>query len=689
MKKAIIFLSAILILTGCTRQSENKAAQRVNKATIESLWLPAIFNDNMVLQQKDKVPFWGKAQPGENVVVKGSWGESAQTKTNREGKWQLTLATTAAGGTFTVTVKGNSSTITYQNVLLGEVWVCSGQSNMEMPLEGWPPVSPVNNSDWEIQHADFPQIHLFNVQRSIAITPKSDCKGKWVVCSPQTAAGFSATAYFFGRKLHRELGVPIGLIETSWGGTPAESWTSGEFLGKTKDFAPIVEKLPQVEAQFNLLKKWLLEHKTIDISDKPDETRWKDLNFNDRECADPAFDDNDWHEMKLPVLWESTAVGQFDGVIWFRRVFSVPDAWLGKPAIVELGPIDDMEVTYINGVEVGGYEQPGEWQRHRKYKIEAGIIKSGKNIIAVRVLDNQGGGGIYGKPEQMKVYLGDSEAVQTVSLAGKWKYLPVAEYSNNQFYVFGGQNNDYFKRPQLSVQLSSQTPTILYNAMIAPLIPYGIRGVIWYQGETNTGNPAQYGWLFPLMIKNWRADWKRGDFPFYFTQIAPFDYGDMTKSQELREAQMLTLKTLNTGMAVTMDIGDPTNIHPENKQEVGRRLALWALAKDYGRKNLPYSGPIYKSMRVEGRRIRVKFEPWSLGRGLIAGEKGLQQLAIAGSDHIFYPAKGEIEGNDLMVFSRKVTNPIAVRYCWNNAARVDLFNKARLPASSFRTDNLN
>ena len=655
-------------------------AQTEKKSQIE---MPAIFSDNMVLQQKSLVPIWGKAQPKSSVKITTSWKQTAQVIADENGNWITKIKTPKAGGPYEMKIEFSDSNIVYRNILIGEVWLCSGQSNMEMPLAGWPPRDTIFGSTKEIQNAANSNIRFFTVARTVSDKAEFDCNGTWVESNPETAARFSATAYFFGKKLYQELKVPIGLIHSSWGGTPVEAWTSGKYISQVEQYKDFVEKLNNSRDEIEKLYKWLNSKPIIDVSKKEAETRWQNLEFQDSMCAEINFDDSRWKEIILPQNWERTEVGSFDGVIWFRKKIEIPESWLNKELVLELGPIDDMDITFVNGIKIGGYEAEGYWQIDRIYSIPSEIVKEKNLTIAVRVIDTQGGGGIWGAPEKMKIHPKDSD--ETISLSGNWKYLPVAEYLSGKFYVIGAANEEYFNRPKLSVDLSSNTPTTLYNGMIAPLIPYRIKGVIWYQGESNTNNPELYKTLFPLMIKNWREDWKQGNFSFYYVQIAPYNYGQWTQSQKLREAQLQTLSVPKTGMVVTLDIGNPNNIHPGNKKDVGERLALWALAKDYNKKVI-YSGPIYKSMKIVKDKIELTFD-YADG-GLVLKERdGENNFLIANEDKVFKKAMVKISGKKLIVYNPEIKNPVAVRYCWDNTSEATLFNKAGLPASSFRTDN--
>ena len=572
-------------------------------------------------------------------------------------------------------------------MLVGEVWVCSGQSNMEMPLAGWPPRDTIKNSAEEIKNAGYPEIRLFAVVKGFSTKPREDCKGSWEVCSPETAKNFSATAYFFGKKIHNELGIPVGLIHTSWGGTPAESWTAPKYLGKVEGFSDFVANLSKLSLQENEYINWLSSHPVITPTGD-DELAGKGVCFGDTNFPLTDFDDSEWKEMDLPTLWEDVELGVFDGVVWFRKKINIPESWAGLDLMLELGPIDDIDVTFFNGERVGGYEAMGFWTVERKYKVPSKIVKKGANVIAVRVVDLQGGGGIYGEQAQMKIYPADGEKAKPLKLSGNWKYLPVAQYREGNFYVFGAEENDFYTtRPDFK-GITAYTPTALYNAMIAPIVPYGIKGAIWYQGESNVGRHEQYKQLFPAMIESWRTAWKQGKCPFYFVQIAPYVY-DGENDQvlgKLREAQLVTMLSVpNTGMAVTLDIGDLENIHPPDKRSVGNRLALWALAKNYGKEDIVFSGPIYKEMIKKGSRITLYFN--HIGSGLVAKGDMLTGFKVAGEDKVFVDAEAYIKGNTVIVYSKEAYDPVAVRYAFTNGSQASLFNKEGLPASSFRTDD--
>ncbi len=626
--------------------------------------LPHIFGDHMVLQQGRPIPVWGWAEAGEKVTVTIE-GNTASVAADAEGRWMVKLPALKAGGPCELTVKGNN-TITCTDVLIGEVWICSGQSNME-----WP-VSQTNNAEQEIANADLPQIRHFDVANTTAFTRQRDCNGAWSVCSPQTVPGYTAVGFYFGRYLHKQLNVPIGLVNTSWGGTVAEAWTRAEALSTLPDFAGTLEQIEKVakdpEKVTREYQKQLADwNASVEKADKGSGSaglKW----------AEPSLDISDWKDMELPQLWE-TVIGDIDGVIWFRKTFKAPESWQGKELVVELGAIDDEDVTFLNGKKIGETTGEGSYNKPRQYKVAADIVRTGDNVVAVRAYDYLLNGGFSGKSDQMKVYpVGQPE--KAVSLAGAWKYKIALDLATLP------------PRPRPPISLENpNSPTVLYNAMIAPLVPYGIRGAIWYQGESNADRAQQYQVLFPTMIRNWRSDWGQGDFPFIFVQLANFmkvreDPSDSSWAR-LREAQLMTLSLPNTGMAVIIDIGQADDIHPRNKQDVGKRLALWALANIYG-KTVVYSGPLFKYMDIVGNQAVIHFD--HVGAGLVAKDGPLKGFAIAGKDGRFVWADARIEGDALIVSSDKVAQPAAVRYAWADNPVCNLYNKDGLPASPFRTD---
>lgn len=624
--------------------------------------LPAIFGDNMVIQQKSKVAVWGWADAGEKVEVKGSWmWFGTSVKADKDGKWRVKIDTPSADGKpLTLTIKG-SNTITLSNVLAGEVWVCSGQSNMEFTfamLRLGDAIKDENNDN----------IRLFTVQKKISAVPLDDCAGTWELTRPGALMNFSAVAYYFGKELYSNLNVPIGLINTSWGGTPAESWTSEEGLAPFAHYVNTAKQYQEFAKNPGKLNEMITKavsewEQKIAAIDPGTQGNWQD----------PQLDISDWKEMEQPTFWAGSDLEPVDGIVWFRRVTNLPPSWARNPMELHLGPIDDIDTVWVNGVKIGGTVG---YNKERKYVIPTTALRVGPNVIAVRVVDTGGEGGFNGSKEQMRIGPVGADVKTCATLAGAWKYK--ASLSNQPLPG----------APNVDGGFNANTPTSLFNGMIQPLVPYGIAGAIWYQGESNIGRSDEYAQLLPAMISDWRRHWGIGDFPFYWVQIAPYVYSGSGNSESayLREAQVKALAAVkNGGMASTMDIGEERDIHPKNKVDVGKRLALNALAKNYNKKVAAFSGPMYKLMKIEGQKIRLSFD-YTNG-GLVAREGQLSEFVIAGEDKVFVPAQAVIEGDTVVVWSDQVTSPVAVRYAWTNWSTGPLGNKEGLPASSFRTDD--
>ncbi|NDV68209.1 sialate O-acetylesterase [Dysgonomonas sp. 25] len=620
--------------------------------------MPHIFGDNMVLQRNQKVKVWGWADKGEAVTVTFN-GQTQKAKAGKNGKWMVTFTPMQAGGPYTMVVAGKKNKIEYNNILIGEVWVCSGQSNMEWTLAN------AGNAEYEIRNATYPAVRAFNVAHEMDFSPRADLNGSWDVCSPETAGNFSAVGYFFARKLYQELNVPIGIINTSWGGTIVETWTSPETFNALPDkykkkFEGRFDSTFDVE---NFMKKNEKAKEVYFTALKNDfgmEERW----------YLPQTDISSWKPFDIPQGWWNSELKGIEGYVWFRYDFTLSSEDAGKSARLSLGPIDDMDITWVNGVKVG---EADYYNIMRDYAIPEGVLQAGKNSIVVRVDNPLGEGGINGKAEDMYVTI-DGKAIQ---IAGKWKYKP--SVINKDF--------DYIA---LSPNIYS---SLLYNAMVNPIIDYGIKGAIWYQGESNADimeDAENYKVLFPAMIKDWRAKWGY-EFPFYWVQLANYMAKDVLPQESnwatLREAQTQTLSLPKTGQAVIVDIGETNDIHPRNKQDVGLRLALNALNKDYGMTNVIYSGPTYKSMVVEGNKAVISYD--NIAAGLTTPSKYgyIESFAIAGADSVFHWAKAYIDGDKVVVYSDKVQHPVAVRYGWSDNPDINLYNSSGLPAAPFRTDN--
>jgi sialate O-acetylesterase len=661
-RAAASFVFACLLCACAPACAQTAQAQ----SDAEKPFLHPLFTDHAVLQRGVRFPVWGWTTPGARVKVTMRGAEATATA-DAQGKWTARLGPFDAGGPYTLAVEGPQS-VTLNDVLVGDVWLASGQSNMEMGITN------VNNAQEEVARADYPQIRLFQVPKVAATSPRSTVNARWLVCNPTNITqggwgGFSAVAYFFGRRLHKELNVPVGLIHTSWGGTAAEGWVSPEVISTLPEFVPAVNNLEQAWADSkrppadfdDALAVWWAKNEPGSAA-KPS---WDS----------PSFDASAWKKMRLPQYFEDGGLPGFDGVVWFRRTFELPAEWAGRDLILSLGPVDDVDTTFVNGVPVGGLSQ---WDAPRTYHVSARLLKAGTNTVAVRVLDGGVGGGIYGKPEQLRIEPAEGLFVRPVSLAGEWSYRASVALAELKEQPPRSGGNDF------------SVPVIRYNGMIAPLVPYAVRGAVWYQGETNVGRAPQYEKIMALLVRDWRARFGVGDFPFLVVQLANFlERRDAPVDSEwarLREAQLHVSQNVpHSGLAVTIDIGEAKDIHPKNKQDVGERLALAALANVYGRR-LEYSGPVYRRMKVEGERVRLSFDHTE--GGLVAKGGGtLKGFAVAGDDGRFVWANATIEGNEVVVSSPDVKRPAAVRYGWADNPEVNLYNGAGLPASPFRTDD--
>ena len=680
MSRAWVLVLAFM-LAGCRNGADYSGLETSGKVSLRS-----IYGDNMVFQRGMPVRVCGNGDPGTKLSVEMN-GKSVTVKVGDNGEWVADLPAMEAGGPYDLKVSGKEC-VSLKNVMVGEVWVCSGQSNMEWRVER------SDNAVAEIAAANYPGIRLFQVKKATSpFVELNDCGGVWEACTPKTVGSFSAVGYFFGRKLHQELGVPVGLINSSWGGTLIEPWISLDGFKSSPVFSAYVERIETERTKPEEKEKEGKRETTGEIL-----TKWKngiDAHYHKEIAAasswkDAETSDADWKEIELPGGFE-TVLGAIDGMVWFRRDFEVSADMVGKELELSLGRIDDCDETFINGVKVG--ETPvtveNHWQHERRYKVPAGVVNSGRNVIAVRVFDHYGDGGMFG-PE-VKMFL--KHGTNVVMLGGKWRCK--AEYAMDY--------NKVVRRPNIaSTSAKQQFPTTLYNAMINPLVCLPVRGAIWYQGESNAGNPVFYRQLMELLINDWRVRWSNPDLVFLITQLSAFHRHtpkqplpeDFFSKQEpplqenwalLRESQFKAASGAGkAGIAVTIDIGDPIDIHPTNKQDVGLRLALAAEKIAYG-KEVCHSGPVYRSMRVSGNRVRLEFD--HLCGGLMVKGGKLKGFVISGEDKKFHRAEAVIAGDSIQVWSPEVKQPVAVRYAWEKYPEgCNLYNKAGLPAVPFRSD---
>ena len=645
--KVIIFIVFIAtVLTSCTI---------LGKVEQRELKVASIFNSYMVLQQNKPVSIWGWGTPGEKVTVKFA-GQTKDATADADGKWLVTLAKMKANiiGQKMVISTQESKRI-FADILIGEVWICSGQSNMEWPLE-----KKIAGGPEAIAQATYPNLRLFHLQRKASLIPQSDCNGKWTLCTPETAGKFSATAFFFGRKLIKELkDIPVGLIMTAWGGTPVESWTSLETLSnldQTNKGAAKIKSLRELDSNKVLSKKYLTKL-----------SKWGKRVV--AKIAKKPSSSLKWSTMNCPNKWSATNLNRYTGTVCFKKTVTIPESWKGKTLSLDLGAIDDMDITLFNGKFIGITDN---WATPREYLIPANLVHNGKNEIIVYVINSSGEGGLMGPSDKMKLYPSNKQG-EAIPLTGAWQY--------SKQKTIGTLPP---KPKNINTGVKSHTYSSLYNGMIYPLIPLSMRGAIWYQGESNSKkDPKLYAESFPAMVKNWREEFKQGSFPFYYVQIAPFNYTKGRNGVGIREAQRECLNIIpNSGMACIMDKATVKNIHPPYKTEVGDRLALWALAKIYN-KNVIYSGPLLKKVEIDSNEVTVTFDH---AEGLTSQKKKLLGFELKDSKGKWYKAQAKIKGKAIIVTATEVQKPVAVRYAWYNASTATLWNGAGLPASSFNSD---
>ena len=610
----------------------------------------------MILQRDAKIKIWGWASAGEKIKVVFN-KKKFSTTTDTNGKWSLLLPSMKAGGPYIMNIAA-SNHIILKDILFGDVWFCAGQSNMVHQME-------LHKERYaaEIAQANYPQIRQFLIPTLTDLQlPQYDLPaGHWKSANPNDVRQFSAVAYFFAKTIYDKYHIPIGLINASVGGTPIEAWTSEQGL---KEFPAVIRTIGKNKdtAYINSINRQGFEAN----ANKPQQqdkgltgiVKWFDTSFIPK----------GWRNINIPGYWEDQGIKDLDGVVWYRREINVPASMTGIPAKAALGRIVDADFLYVNGVLAGNttYQYP-----QRRYILPAGMLKPGKNTFVIRVINNYGKGGFV--PDKPYYLATDRD---TLNLKGDWRYK-VGD-------VFIPVSN----APQ-AISLQNQ-PTALFNAMVSPVTNYTIKGVVWYQGESNISNAGDYNALLSALIADWRSQWKQGNIPFLYVQLPNFQEAQYLPAESnlalLREAQLKALAVPGTGMAVALDLGEWNDIHPDNKKDVSVRLALAAQKVAYRDSNVVYSGPVYDSHRIEGNKIIVTFN--NVGSGLIIkdGEE-LNQFAIAGADKKFVWGQAQIKGNTVIVSNDEVMDPLYVRYAWaDNPVDANLYNKEGLPASPFRTD---
>ena len=627
-------------------------------------FVSTIFGDNMVLQRGKPDAIWGWSQPGDTVRVQiGSHTASAVAGGDR--RWQVEITPPPVGGPYTLKITGRQ-TVEFHNVMVGDVWLCGGQSNMELPLQFSLNGAAVAGA------ANDPNIRYFTVYGQPSYHHVNVIAGSWKVVSPQTAGRLSAVAFYFARKIERQIHIPIGVVVDAVGGTPAEAWTSAAALRPLQDYDVPLAALKKIAAEGgpeygNWVMPWYDEY---------------DIGLKQQWYA-PDYNDSEWKQVTIPGAFADLGVPVTPAVAWFRKEIDLPDPLPAGRAVIFLGIIQRMDTVYINGHDVGG----SAWvENPRVYFIRPGVLKPGKNIIAIRVFKTEPHGGFLSKPSVLRLLVGvhmtfppvehtAPQAKLTIPLAGTWQ---------------GKISVD--ARPPHPLPISYENwpvmPTVLYKGMLEPIAPLSITGAIWYQAEQNSPRGYEYRKLLPAMIANWRSLFGQGNFPFYIVSLPAFQRRSPVPTDDgwadIRESLALTAATVpNSCLAVTIDTGDPNSIHAANKAPVGDRLALCALAKHYG-KHVVYSGPTLKSVQQLPGAIRLTFA--HTNGGLVAKGGKLEGFSIAGDDRKFYWANARIKGKTIIVSSPSVLHPVAVRYAWQSNPAATLFNGAGLPAGPFRTD---
>lgn len=662
--------------------------------------LNPLFTDHMVLQQNANVPVWGKAAPGATVSVRLSGSaKTVSVQAGADGRWSVTLLTPKGGFkkyTLTVTASqasGEKDTVVLQDVLVGEVWLCAGQSNMQMPMESWQAVR-INQEDIE-NSGRYPDLRLLQVSRAAGLSEREGFAadfGGWQPSSPKTVRNFSAIAWYFGRKLQRELKVPVGLIHSSWGGTIIEAWMSA---GAIRQFPELREALAQVQ---ELAKGESEREQTFQdaIDALMRRAREEDAGLREH-WESPSQPDGDWSSITLPAKVQTLWKG-INGVYWFRKEIEIPAEWAGKDLTLSLGPVDDADETWWNGEEVGS---GSVWNLPREYTVPGRLVKAGRNVVTIRNTDDHGDGGIYGAAEQLYVLGPDGRKIR---LDGEWKVKMAVSFEHI---------------PQNPAREPNRM-SVLYNGMVKPLAPYRIAGVIWYQGESNAERAARYRDLMPTMITDWRRTWGY-DFPFYITQIANHHavLPEPAESNwaELREAQTLTALHMDgVEQACIIDLGEADDVHPVRKQEAGERLSLLALSRNYHMRKIVCNGPRLVSYKIKEGAVELCFS--DVARGICARPSGRNAEArygkaavddervkqaesgtptgfqIAGPDGVWHWAEARIEAlkkpkartQRVIVSSPDVPFPVAVRYGWADNPVCNLYNSEGLPMWPFRTD---
>ena len=692
MKRSLLLLAAAL----CTAM------------TWADVVLPGWMTSNMVLQQRTKVHLQATAKKGATVKITTSWDKKTvkAAADKATGTFEFDMQVPAAGGPYTLTFDDGKKLV-LENVMSGEVWFCSGQSNMEMPVEGW---GKVQNYEQEVANANHPLVRLFQVEKVVAHTPQTKVplghtKG-WAVCSPEMVKEFSAAAYFFAREVSEKLGIAVGVVNSSWGGTPAESWPSLENLRNVIGFQEHAKKAFEIGSDKDKIEQLYQEERREWMREAYEGDQGLEKGQIDQAIwAATDFNDSGWKQVKQPLKWSKVdELKEFDGIVWMRKEVDIPASLAGKDLKLELGAIDDEDITYWNGERVG---MTSGWMANRAYTVPGKLVKAGKNILAVRINDTGVEGGFSKEAKDFYLTAGSTN----ISLAGDWRFKKSLDAANIKA-------SETMTEP--AAPNSAWYPAGLYNSMVAPFLTMPVRGFLWYQGCSNVGRAVQYESLFQALILDWQARFNKNSevasypkpepqegrrrfmmqnanskaLPFYFVQIANYLERKPLQPKSgwaaIREAQQKALRLDGVGMAVNIDIGMANDIHPKNKQEVGRRLALLALNRTYGQEE-PCAAPEYMQMSVVDGKALLSFLP-TQGSDMLEENSDIKGFSIAGPDHEWHTAKAFTEGNGQFVWRvvvecPEVLHPVAVRYAWADNPECNFKTQSGLPVGPFRTDD--
>lgn len=658
--KYIIYISLIIIITSCNN--------------ISNLYLPNIISDGMIIQQSSEVTFWGKALPGTLVKLNTDWDISLSSTTKPDSTWAISFATPKTDGQpHQINISTSDTTIIINNILLGEVWLASGQSNMEMPLSGWW-LDTIPSGKESIKKANDIRLRMFNVQKQMSLCDNCEVYGSWHESTPEYASRFSAIAYYYGKMLRDSLNVPIGIINASWGGTDCESWISAEQLKEEPDFVNFINRTNDINKKQTEYYNWLNKKASVSINELFND----DFGLDYITAPESSFDN--WKPIQLPGYWEDNGLNNFDGIVWFTKKVKIPKSWFGHNLTLELGAIDDFDMVIVNGVFIGQNTENNNYNYKRTYEIPAHVINGPELTIAIKVIDVGGYGGFRAQKDEMKLICTNNDFK---NLSGEWLYCVAGEFYNNKIAKFDIVSNSFTLGNRPEEISSKEMATTTYNGMISPISKYTIAGLIWYQGESNVGRANQYQRLMNRLAKSMRNTFNNQQMPIITAQISPWHYNNERgiAAACLREAQRrAAIEIPNCYIISTLDLGSPYTTYSRNKKEIGQRMSKVALDKVYGIKQ--NNCPEIKETIESDPLLIVKFDN---ANNLRIDFTKNNYFEIAGEDGEFYVATVIINKNELTLFSHAVAHPKYVRYGYFNMAEASLFNEHNLPAPSFTT----